>query len=40
VSGLENPQDLRQRNQRTAFYLLGWIVLLAVLSVIVVWVRN
>jgi hypothetical protein len=40
MSSLENPHDLRQRNQRTALYLVGWIALLVVASIIVVWVRN
>lgn len=40
MSSLENPQDLRPRNQRTALYLVGWIALLVVASIIVIWVRN
>jgi hypothetical protein len=40
VATLENPQQFRQRNQRTVLYLLGWIALLVVASIIVIWVRN
>lgn len=40
MSSLENPHDLGQRNQRTALYLVGWIALLVVTSIIVIWVRN
>jgi len=40
MSSVEHPQDLHQRNQRTALYLLGWIALLVVASIIVIWVRN
>ena len=40
MSSLESPQDLRQRNQRTALYLVGWILLMVVASIIAVWVRN
>jgi hypothetical protein len=39
VSTLEKPQ-LRQQNRRMVLYLLGWIALLVVASVIVIWVRN
>ena len=40
MSSVEHPQDLRQRNQRTVLYLVGWIALLVVASIIVIWVRN
>jgi hypothetical protein len=31
---------LTERNRRTAFVLVGWIAVLVVVSVIVVWLRN
>ena len=31
---------LKRRNRRTVVWLLGWILLLIVLSVIVVWFRG
>jgi hypothetical protein len=35
-----SPTDLGQRNRRVAMILLGWIALLAIASLIVIWVRN
>ena len=35
-----SPNDLRQRNRWLVTLLLGWVVLLVVLSVIVIWVKN
>jgi hypothetical protein len=32
--------DFRQRNRRVAVLLLGWIALLSVASLIVIWTRN
>jgi len=40
MSSAESPQDRRQRNQRTALYLTGWIALLVAASIVVIWVRN
>jgi hypothetical protein len=34
------PGGLKQRNRRTAMWLMGWILLLIVLSVIVAWFRG
>jgi len=31
---------LRQRNYRLAMLLVGWIALLSIASLIVIWVRN
>ncbi len=36
----DTPSELERRNWRVAMSLVGWIVLLAVISVIVVWIRN
>jgi hypothetical protein len=33
-------EALAARNRRTARWLVAWIVLLVVVSVIVIWVRN
>jgi len=35
-----DPTGLQKRNRRVVTLLLGWIALLVVLSIIVVWVRN
>lgn len=35
-----HPADLGQRNRRVAMILLGWIALLSIASLIVIWVRN
>jgi hypothetical protein len=35
-----SPKDVRQRNRRLATLLLGWIALLVVLSIIVIWVKH
>jgi hypothetical protein len=32
--------SLREKNLRTARYLLGWIALLMTASLIVIWTRN
>lgn len=34
------PTGLGQRNRRVAMILLGWIALLSIASLIVIWVRN
>lgn len=36
----EGAVALERRNRRTALVLVGWIALLAIVSVIVIWVRN
>jgi hypothetical protein len=38
--GPEDPADLARRNRRTALILIGWIALLVLASIIVIWVRN
>jgi hypothetical protein len=38
--GPEDPADLARRNRRTALVLIGWIALLVLASIIVIWVRN
>ena len=40
MSSLENPRDLHQRNRRTALSLVGWIALMIVVSIIVIWIQN
>ena len=32
--------SLEDRNRRTARFLVGWIVLLVLVSLVVIWVRN
>jgi hypothetical protein len=34
------PGVLKQRNRRTAMWLMAWILLLVVVSIIVVWFRG
>lgn len=36
----EAPRTLAGRNRRTAFVLVGWIALLALVSMAVAWFRN
>ena len=38
-SAVSRP-DLRQRNRWLAMALVGWIALLSIASLIVIWVRN
>ncbi len=33
-------EDFKQRNFRVAMALVGWIALLSIASLIVIWVRN
>jgi hypothetical protein len=37
---LHDRDPIERRNRRTALLLVGWIALLAVLSLIVIWLRN
>jgi hypothetical protein len=37
---LHDREPIERRNRRTAVLLVGWIALLAVLSLIVIWLRN
>jgi len=32
--------DLGERNRRLGMFLVGWILALAIVSLIVIWVRN
>jgi len=38
--GPRDRADFQQRNRRVAVFLLGWIALLSVASLIVIWTRN
>lgn len=38
-SAVSRP-DLKQRNRWLAMVLVGWIALLSVASLVVIWVRN
>lgn len=40
MNDVETPENLKRRNRRTAVWLLGWILLLLILSVLVVWFRG
>lgn len=37
---LHDREPIERRNRWTALLLVGWIALLAVLSLIVIWLRN
>ena len=37
---LHDREAIERRNRRTALLLVGWIALLAVLSLTVIWLRN
>ena len=40
VAARDQERGVEERNRRTAFLLLGWIVFLMIVSLIVIWVRN
>lgn len=37
---LHDREPIERRNRRTALLLVGWIAFLAVLSLVVIWLRN
>ena len=40
MQNLAAPGALKQRNRRTAIWLVAWVLFLVVVSVVVVWFRG